>query len=137
LPPRAAELLRYGLVGGLNTAVSYAVYLVLLAAGVPYAAAAVAAFAAGAATGYLLNRSWTFRVRGSTGARVRYVAVQGAALGATNGLLWLLVDRAAVPAEPAYALAIAPVTVAGYAVNRAWTFRASSQHTHSSPAGTA
>jgi putative flippase GtrA len=131
------ELLRYAAVGVANTSVSYATYLCLLAVDAPYAAAATLAFAAGAGTGYLLNRRWTFRAADTGTARARYLAVQLAALALTNGLLWLLVDGAGVPARVAYALAIAPVTLGGYAANRCWTFRASPYRPHSSFPGRA
>ena len=55
------QAVRYLLVGVSNTAITLVAYALLVAAGVPAVAASAAAFLAGAANGYRLNRTWTFR----------------------------------------------------------------------------
>jgi putative flippase GtrA len=74
------RLVRFGLVGVSNTVLTLAAFEVLTRAGVEATAASGLGFAAGAANGYLLNRSWTFHARGGVTTLARYVAVQ--ALGA-------------------------------------------------------
>ena len=119
MPPRsaAAELVRFAAVGVTNTLLSAAVYLVLVRAAAPPAAGALA-FAAGALNGFLLNRRWTFRRPGSA---LRYTTVQAAGAAATSGLLWLIGGVAA------YFAVLPLVTLATFAANRSWTFRAGAQ----------
>ena len=77
------RLARFAIVGVSNTLLTVAVFALLMRVGAPAAPSSALAFAAGAANGYRLNRTWTFRHSGG-GARtmLRYVAVQllGAAL---------------------------------------------------------
>jgi len=60
--PVRQELMRFLLVGGLNTALSYAVYLLLLPVA-SYAIAYTAAYAAALGLSYLLHTAFVFRVR--------------------------------------------------------------------------
>ena len=56
----ARQFGRFVVVGASNTLLSVAMYLALLAVGMPYPVAAACGFVAGAINGYLLNRWWTF-----------------------------------------------------------------------------
>lgn len=120
MPPRsaAAELVRFAAVGVTNTLLSAAVYLVLVRAHAAPPAAGALASAAGALNGFLLNRRWTFRRPGSA---LRYTTVQAAGAAATSGLLWLIGGVAA------YFAVLPLVTLATFAANRSWTFRAGAQ----------
>jgi putative flippase GtrA len=109
-------------VGLSNTALSFVVYMALVAV-IPYSIAGALAFAAGAVNGYVLNRRWTFSAPDSNGARLRYLTVQLAGLGATAGVLRLLVSDAGVHRIWAYALAVPPVTAGTFLANRGWTFQ--------------
>jgi len=117
VPPRsaAAELVRFAAVGVSNTVLSAVVYTLLVAAHVTPPVAGAVAFAAGAVNGFLLNRRWTFRRPGSAW---RYTAVQAAGAAATSALLWVIGGVAA------YAAVLPAVTLATFAANRSWTFRA-------------
>ena len=110
---------KFLVVGASNTVLSFVVYATIVAFGVRYVAAGAAGFAAGAVNGYVLNRRWTFRRVDSTGARVRYLAVQAAGLASTSALLWLL---AAPERLGSYVVTVPVVTVAMFVANRNWTF---------------
>jgi putative flippase GtrA len=111
-------------VGAGNTLLSFVAYTTLVLAGVPYWVAGPVGFCVGAVNGYVLNRRWTFGARDTYGARARYLAVQLAGLGATTGLLWLLVSEAGTDRIAAYVLTVPIVTVAMFSANRVWTFSA-------------
>jgi len=112
------RLLRYGTVGVANTLVTLAVFEVLARLGVPAAAASALGFAAGAANGYALNRTWTFRATGGRATFARYVLVQafGAAASA-NG-----VGRLGGRLE-AECLVLPAVTLLTFALSRTFVFR--------------
>jgi putative flippase GtrA len=113
---------KFLVVGVSNTALSFLVYAGLVAVELPYIAAGAAGFAAGAVNGYVLNRRWTFRRSDSTGARVRYLAVQAAGLAATSALLWLLAGSERLGSFAGYLVTVPIVTVAMFVANRNWTF---------------
>ena len=66
-----------------NTAVTLGVYSVALRLAVPYLPAGALAYALGAGNGFVLNRAWTFRVRGRPW---RYLVV--ATVGGARTTFW-------------------------------------------------
>lgn len=63
------QLLKFGLIGILNTAVDMTVFGVLIISGIHYAAAQIAAYSAGMAGSYLMNSKFTFHVTDVRGDR--------------------------------------------------------------------
>ncbi len=127
------QLARFLAVGASNTVVTLAVYAALIAASVPYLAAGATAFAAGAVNGYLLNSRWTFRDAPERRPLV-YFAVQFGAVATNAALLHLLVADAGAAPLAAQALALPPVTLASFALNRMVTFGRGRGH-GTAPAG--
>jgi putative flippase GtrA len=126
-PPRLplAQLVRFGVVGATNTAITLAAYAALGAVGTPAAVAALVGWALGALNGSRLNRGWTFRsaARG-TGPAARYVLVQGVAAGIDALGVAIVVGHEQVP-RIAGQLAILPVvTLATFLICRRWVFGA-------------
>ena len=118
----AKQFSRFVVVGASNTLLSLAVYLLLLAVGVPYLLAAALAFVVGATNGYLLNRWWTFSAPPASRRQVAaYLAVQAVGLLITVGVVDLLHGHA--PKLVGQAVAIPLATVAMFSLNRTWTFR--------------
>jgi putative flippase GtrA len=118
---RARQFARYLAVGVSNTVIAFVVYGALLGLGAWYVVAAPLAYAAGAVTGYVFNRRWTFGARDSSRARILYVAVQATGALSTSLLVTLLVALG-VGKVGAYLAAVPPVTVSTFLANRVWTF---------------
>jgi putative flippase GtrA len=127
-PPRlplrlVVQLVRYGLVGATNTALTLAAYAALAALGLPAVLAAAAGWGVGAANGYRLNRAWTFRsaLRGaSPAARYVVVALLGAGVDAIG--VGVAVGHDHLP-RLAGEIAILPVvTVLTFVLCRWWVF---------------
>jgi putative flippase GtrA len=119
----ARQFGRFVVVGTSNTLLSLAVYLLLLAVGMPYVLSAAFGFVAGATNGYLLNRWWTFSAPPASRRQVAaYLAVQVVGLLITVGVVDLLHGQAPVLVGQAVAVPLA--TVAMFSLNRTWTFRA-------------
>jgi putative flippase GtrA len=125
----AKQFGRFVVVGASNTLLSLAVYLALLAVGVPYLLAAALGFVVGAVNGYVLNRWWTFSAPSASRRQVAaYLAVQAVGLLITVGVVDLLHGHAPKIVGQAVAIPLATVaiplaTVAMFSLNRTWTFR--------------
>ena len=116
------QLVRFGLVGAANTALTLATYAVLVALHVPVPLAGAIGWGVGAVNGFVLNRAWTFRgaASGSIPAmRYAAVALMGSGLNAT--LLAIAVGQD-VPRLAAELAALPPVTVLSFALCRGWVF---------------
>lgn len=117
-------MLRFGVVGVVNTLLSLALYTLFVRVGIPYLAASAIAFSAGVVTGYVLNHAWTF---GATSRHLesgpRYVVVALAGLGGDVLLLWLLVGEAKLPKVEGQVIATLVVALGSYLAQRHWTFR--------------
>jgi putative flippase GtrA len=118
-----AQLARFLVVGASNTAVTLVVYAALVHAGVPPVAASVAAFAAGAANGFRLNRAWTFRSeRRGLATAARYALVAGLGVGLNALGVALAVDLGELPKIAGELAALPPVTATTFVLSRAWVF---------------
>ena len=118
-----AQLVRFGLVGCTNTALSWCAYALLLAAGMDALFASGVAWTLGAVNSYALNRRWTFRSRGRHAPElVRFAAVQCAGLAVDVVLLAALTRDAGVHELVAQALVYPATTLATFALSRQWAF---------------
>jgi putative flippase GtrA len=123
LPVLALQVLRYGLVGASNTALTLVAYAGLVAVGVPAPPAAAVGWAIGALNGYVLNRAWTFRSRRRrSGAAARYasVALLGAGLDAL-GVAALAGDEG-LPHLASEVAMLPVVTALTFVLCRRWVF---------------
>ena len=117
------QLVRFGLVGATNTALTLAAYAVLVALHAPVPLAGAVGWGVGAVNGFLLNRAWTFRgaARGAVpAARYAVVALVGSALNAA--LLALAVSDEHLPRLAGELAALPPVTLLTFALCRGWVF---------------
>jgi putative flippase GtrA len=121
--PVTGQLVRFAIVGVLNTAISLAVYKLAVDVGVAYPAASVLAFAVGALNSYTLNRIWTFRAGAfSRGGFARYVVVQLVGLGINELVLVAAVEGLSVDALAAQAVALVVASSVMFILNRQWAF---------------
>jgi putative flippase GtrA len=114
---------RFGAVGVANTAITLAVYALLVGIGVPAPAASALGFAVGAANGYVLNRSWTFRADGDAATFVRYVAVQGLGALLSAVSVGVATTDLALHKLVAECVVVPVVALVGYGLARSVVFR--------------
>lgn len=134
----------FGLVGVLNTAVSFVVfqlcYVAFEAGGVTAGAsptagidmgsfrAAVATaigYSAGVVNSFLLNRGWTFRVQARSAWQFpRFVIVNIAGLLLGSAAMFVLVDERGYAAVPVWFLTTAVVMVLNFLGSKYWVFAA-------------
>ncbi|WP_353858072.1 GtrA family protein [Azospirillum formosense] len=123
------KALRFAVVGLLNTAVDFGVFLALLSlAGAPVLVANAAGFSAGTLCSFLVNRSWTFRVRREEAPMARrlplFLAFNIVGLGLSTLVVGLL-----VPAVPPLAAKIAAAVV-----TFAWSYWSTRRFVFNAPA---
>lgn len=90
---RLATILKFGVVGLMNTAVDAAVFLILTTAGVPALAAQAVSYGCGVLNSYWWNGRWTFRDvdrRGSGSEMVRFIIINLLVLAGSTFLMYLL-----------------------------------------------
>ena len=125
LPGRQAELarlVRYGVVGGINTLVSFAGYSVLvLAAATPYWAANAAGTGLSVLVGYGLSSRFVFRAAPRARDAGRYAATIGAQLAFSTLLIGVLL-RVGVGEVAAWVLVLPPAVGLSFALQRCWVF---------------
>jgi putative flippase GtrA len=128
-----ASLARFVVVGGSNFAVSLAAfygafhYLPMGAAGGRAAFANVLAYAAGMINSFVLNRAWTFRVRGHVAVHaLRFALLNAATLLGSTAIVFALVDTAGLPALAVWLPLTVVILLAHYLGMKHWAFEARS-----------
>lgn len=121
---RAASLMKFGIVGLLNTAVDFTVFALLTAGGVPVLPAQWISYACGTLNSYLWNRNWTFRDKNGRVRRqlIRFVLVNLAALTVATALLKWLSGQTGISLPVCKLMATAAGGFINYAGSRNWVF---------------
>jgi putative flippase GtrA len=123
VPAVVLQLVRFGLVGATNTALTLATYAVLAALHAPVPVAGAVGWGVGAVNGFVLNRAWTFRgaARGAVPA-ARYAAVALAGSGLNAALVAIAVGQQHLPHIAGELAVLPPVTLFTFALCRVWVF---------------
>lgn len=117
-----AQMIRFALVGVVNTVTYYGSYLALLTR-LPYLAAHVIAFASSMTGSFLLNSYFTYRTRPTWRKFLLFPLTNAANFVITTGGVWLLVDLVGFSSRYAplvAAVAAIPIT---FVVSRAIMLR--------------
>ena len=125
LPERyQVTLPKFLIVGVVNTALIYALYVALVYAGMHYNFALCLDYLGGILTGYLLNRRWTFRHHGRTcESFLKYCATYGVVFSLNMLLLNLLVRLGLLGPALGQLVALSVVTVISFLLQNFWVFR--------------
>lgn len=128
------RFVRFALVGGVATAIQYALLIALVRkAGLPPTPASSIGFAASAAINYLLNYHFTFRSRrphGTAAAKFGLLAATGLLI---NAAIMHLLTSAGCNYLLAQACATGLVLLWNFIGNSLWTFDVAGAGTHAGP----
>jgi putative flippase GtrA len=116
------QFARFLIVGGIATALQYAILFALTAAGIQPLVASSIGFVASAVANYTLNRRFTFRsdVKYVTGLE-RFSIIAGVGL-ALNAMVMAAGISLGIHYVPSQVVATAVVLLWNFQVNRLWTF---------------
>ena len=120
---------RFVVVGCANFVVSFVAfyasytYLPLHESGGRGAAANVLAYCAGLVNSFVLNRIWTFRAGGPVATHaLKFVSLNAATLVGSTAIVWLLVDRAGLPALAVWLPLTLAILATHYLGMKHWAF---------------
>ncbi|RED57152.1 GtrA family protein [Cohnella lupini] len=119
------KMAKYALVGGLNTGVDFVVFCILIyGMGMGSFGAQTISYIAGVANSYLLNRYWTFQVKGKRGMAeiVRFLLINVLSFAAATALLLGLEHWGTESAIAKIASVVCSLAV-NYVGYRLWVFR--------------
>lgn len=123
------QFIKFGLVGLTNTALSYAIYALILWLGGHYLLASIVSFVISVAWSYLLNNRFVFRAEGGE-SRVwwktllkTYVSYGVTGLLLANVLLYLWIDVLGVNQYLAFLLNLVFTIPANFLLNKLWAFK--------------
>ena len=126
------QFLRFNVVGVLNTALTYGIYSGLVYLGLHHLAAVAVEYAFGIVFSYLLNKRFTFAVRGRAAPRTfaRMLIAYVPMLLLNAALLWLLVDRLHWNKYAGQAVVLSFVAVLSFTAQRMFVFRGRKEMTN-------
>lgn len=119
-----AKSLKFLVVGSINTAATYTLYVALILVGLHHNLALTLEYAAGILVGYLMNRGWTFADHRSTRRRfLRYCATYGLVYGINLVLLNLMIGYGIAGPILGQLVALGAATVISFLLQNFWVFR--------------
>lgn len=118
-------LLKFALVGGVNTGIDFLLFTLLTVWGWGYLPAQCVSFTCAVLNSYLLNRSWTFRDSAGSGRFTfyKFVLLNILILLLTSGLIALLHQGIGWPVLVSKFIATAVGVLVNFTGNRVWVFR--------------
>lgn len=118
---KVATVLRFASVGAVTTCLDFALFSIAIGIGTAPVAANIGSYSCGIVVSYLLNRSFTFRVAGSSAQAARFVAITLAGLALST----LLVAMLAHFMLPLFAkiVSVPLVFLWNYLMAQHWVFR--------------
>lgn len=123
------QFFKFGIVGLSNTALSFAVYSLLVYLGVPYLGANAAAFVLGVLNSFFWNRKFVFKdetggARGMAHTLIKtYASYSFSGLIVGSVLLYVLIGRWGISKYSAQLCVLFVTVPLNYILNRQWTFK--------------
>lgn len=119
----SVQIVRYVVIGGLNTLFAYLIYALAIYAGLHYALAVFLGGVIPLLTGYALQRRFVFSFHGGN-RLARYIAVFILVYFANTGIITLLLDSGITgSAYLGGAIALSICTLLNFALNKSFVFR--------------
>lgn len=125
-PEAFRQFVKFAMIGGLNTAVHYLIFLVLFRfVGIYYIAASAIGYCAGITNSYFFNRRWTFRSEETRqgGEFGKFTLVNVASVAVNLWVLQYCVGQLMMRPEFGQIGAIGFSMVTNFIGNKFWTFR--------------
>ena len=124
------QFIKFGIVGGINTVLSYGIYFVGIRLGLHYAAANFVAFVITVFISYVLNGNFVFKEDGGSRFDIKallkvYASYSITSLFLTTILLWFEVDILGLPEEIGPIINLFITVPVNFLLNKFWAYRKS------------
>lgn len=122
------QFLKFGIVGGINTVLSYLIYFVCVRVGIHYAVANFVAFVITVFISYLLNGNFVFKEEGNQCFDFKalmkvYASYSVTSLFLATALLWVEVDVLGLPEEIGPVINLFITVPVNFVLNKFWAYR--------------
>ena len=118
------KLVKFGITGVMNTAVDFAVFILLGYIGVPTYPAQAVSYSCGMMNSYIVNRSWTFKSKGRFWSKelIRFVASNMIQMLLSIAVMWVFISKIGMIKIVAKIFATVIILLIGFLINRIWVF---------------
>lgn len=119
------EVIKFGLVGILNTGITMVVYNILIFFGVNYILANAIGYVAGVANSYIWNKNWVFNAKDKKDNSLifKFIVVNVISFAVNSGILILCENYITKNKTIAQLPAIIMGMGVNYILNKIWTFK--------------
>ena len=122
------KLLKFGLVGVVNTTISVLCYILLVKLGISYILSNIISYILGILNSYYWNKKWVFNYQNSkTPVFIKFVAVNLVVLGISTFSLFQFVQVLGLNQYIAQIFSTGIGMIVNFISNKNWTFAANSQ----------
>lgn len=120
-----SQFIKFGIVGGINTVVSLAIYYLMVYFGVDYIIATVTGYIGSSVIGYMLNRIWVFKAQNTKvmNSALKYFIVYGTSLLINMGCMYLWIDVLHLSQYIAPILTLCITVPFNYVFSKLWAFK--------------
>ncbi|OGP75999.1 MAG: hypothetical protein A2W09_06690 [Deltaproteobacteria bacterium RBG_16_50_11] len=120
----SVKSLKFLVAGGINTVVTYMVYVLLVYLGWHYTLALLTEYTGGIIAGYHMNRYWTFAGHGRpVRSSIKYCVTYGIVFCLNLILLCLIVELGVLGPIAGQIVVIGTITVISFLLQNFWVFR--------------
>ena len=119
------RFIKFGVVGVLNTAINWIIFIVLNMLGVYYIFSNIIAYSLSTLNSYLWNSKWVFKYNGNDikETTVKFIVLNVIGLILNTSILYILVDIVGLYKIVALIITTAIVMIINYFINKLWVFR--------------
>lgn len=122
-----SQFLKFGLIGVLNTVISYVVYLILIKLGIHYIVSNLISFSVSVVNSFCWNQKYVFtgnrnRIWWKTFAKT-YISYAGTGIVLSSLLLFLWIDIFGITKEIAPMMSLVLTVPINFIVNKFWAYR--------------
>jgi len=120
----AGQVIRFAMVGVLNTLISIVVYLMCIKLGMHYAVATAIGQVAGLVNSYIWNKKFTFKSGEKSVAEIiKFVLVYAVQYAANVGIVFVLINKAGLTKDIAGPIATIICTAISFVGHKFWSFK--------------
>ncbi|MDO4925497.1 MAG: GtrA family protein [Turicibacter sp.] len=119
------RFIKFGIVGVLNTAINWIIFIILNMVGIYYIFSNIIAYSLSTLNSYLWNSKWVFKYNGNDikETTVKFIVLNVIGLILNTSILYILVDIVGLYKIVALIITTTIVMILNYFINKLWVFK--------------